>query len=185
MKKSLITIEHTNNTFENKFLFFAEKEYESYLNIINDDKTIEKVMNFSENELDEEVWRNISEFMPIEYKRYLKEGSNNLKLYKYKNYYVSNLGRIARIQDDNNLYLLKIINYKNNYSLISFGRTTFTIHKIVGFIFISNDDIKNKNCINHKELNQKYNNRSTFLEWSDRSHKLNNCNTKKKKEKLF
>ena len=181
MNKSLITIEHINNTFEEKFLFFTEKEYESYLNVINDDKTIEKVMNFSKIELDEEIWRNISEFMPIDYKMYLKQNCNNLKLYNYKEYYVSDLGRVARIQNDNNLHLLKIINYKNCYSLINFGRTTFAIHKIVGFIFVPNNNIKTKDCVNHKELNQKYNNRATFLEWSDKSHKLNNGNNKNKR----
>lgn len=174
--KQIITIEHLQCQNEKLYLNYSQDAFESYLYTIDRKNNFkqEKVIDFTKNELNDEVWRNIKEWMPLEYKQYMNKDSRNLKLYECDKYYVSNLGRIAKLKDDNELHLLSIINYKDHYSLIKFNNITYCVHRLVGYMFVPNDNIKYKTIINHKGLKQKYNNRASFLEWCNNTHNSNN-----------
>lgn len=131
-------------------------------------------MIFTQNELNEEVWRPLSD-IPEKYKEYL-----NLKdkmLFLFKKYYISNLGRVAKLNSKNQLILkcikldskgyAHVILYHNNKAY------NYQVHRLVGFLFIENNDIKNKTVINHLHEFKTYDNRAINLEWATPQRNIN------------
>lgn len=89
--------------------------------------------------MEEEIWKDIAGY----------EG-------KYK---VSNYGNIYSVKRNRTLLPLRAL---NGYLLIMFGRTTYSIHRIVATTFLPNPN--NYKCVNHKNGNKK-DNRVENLEW--------------------
>lgn len=86
----------------------------------------------------------------------------------FPRYSVSNLGHVngpcgaLRLSVNNRGY--------QHVTLVEKGvKKDFTVHKLVGMLFVPNDNPKVKNEINHKDFD-KLNNRADNLEWCDSSY---------------
>ena len=100
-----------------------------------------------DNILNEEVWKTVPDF---------------------PRYSVSNLGHVIgpcgalRLSVNNRGY--------QHVTLVEKGvKKDFTVHRLVGMLFVPNDDPERKNEINHKDEN-KLNNRADNIEWCDRAY---------------
>ena len=98
-------------------------------------------------------------------------------------YQVSNLGRVKRFYQNNNL-IKKPSDDKDGYLIIGLWkegkRKTFKVHRLVAEAFIKNTN--NYPCINHKDEDPK-NNLVDNLEWCTVEYNNNYGNRKKKTQK--
>ena len=79
--------------------------------------------------------------------------------------------KILKCGTDKDGYV-QVLLYKNGKSSI------YKIHRLVAFMFIKNDDMINKKCINHKDKN-KQNNNVKNLEWCTHEYNINYGNRNK------
>lgn len=150
-------------------------EQHTYLSGFNADrKVIENIIQFTELELKNEIWKCVSNISPI-YKPYIKE--KDQLLYTINNYYISNLGRVAKICKTNK-QLLILVNaltdshgYKRVY-LLDYDEYSYLIHRLVAYLFVNNPNLQKFKIINHKnEIS--IDNRSFNLEWCDNQYNIN------------
>ena len=144
---------------------------DSYLTGIDiNNNLILNTLIFTQEELDNEKWRCIAN-LPIEYKENIKD--KDKLLYDAKDYYVSNLGRVAELKDGK-LYLVRASNierYKKCRIKINNSYYEYRIHRLVAYLFCYNYDVINRIDINHINEFETYNNKALNLEWV--THKEN------------
>lgn len=162
-----------NNKIYNCTLTYTDESYDSYLYTKKyNDPNIYKVFDFIANELENEYWKSISDISDM-YKSYLSK--NELYLYNIpKHYYcVSSLGRIA-INKKTYMELISVICDDDGYlsSRLSYIAFPIKIHRLMGLLFLENDDPQNKTEINHIS-NPKCNNMITNLYWCHQIHNHN------------
>ena len=125
----------------------------------NSFKTKEEILNsyhkdFTNEELELEDWkcfdqipRYFEEYMDIDTECTL--GKEKM-LYNYHNYYISTLGRIGILQEDNTILLKNVcINSQSGYLHLNIGKNRYRINRLMGFVFLDNDDPKHKIEVNH------------------------------------
>lgn len=160
MKQQTIKIVDKNNNQSVVFMNYKESIAELYLSIKNKDNKLIKVMDFTQDQLDNELWKSIK-LLPSDR---LKE-NEKIILKSDRNIYVSNLGRI--LEESNNIYTLLQFQVKKNseYREICLMGKDFRIHRLVAYLFIENNDYTNKPWVDHINSNQKYNNTINNLRW--------------------
>ena len=149
--------------------------------IITNQKILDSyITKFTQEELNDEEWRCVSN---ISNECLLKIGNNREYVLKYiTNYYVSNLGRVARISENNDLILKSAMKDKFDYLHVDLYYiipsetktkvSRFFIHQLVGFLFNSEKYSHEKYQINHLDEIH-YNNRSNNLSWCDGKENTN------------
>lgn len=149
----------------------SNKVAASYLNGLDQNKELDlNRISFSQDELNNEEWRCIAT-LPIKYKDKIKD--RDQKLYTATDYYVSNLGRIAKLDKNGNLILLPVLTDSKGYKRIIISSTNYIISRLVAYLFIYNDDPINKTIINHKDEYYVCDNRAQNLEWCDYHYNIN------------
>ena len=136
------------------------------------DNELEKYgyINFTKEELENEHWICLNT-LDEKYKPGLTKMW--LSLYDYngsKDYYVSNLGRIIRYKASKDEFTLKSVttNTSDGYKKVFINDNSFSVHKLVGLLFVSIDNLTSEYDIHHKNFN-KIDNRVDNLEWMKRA----------------
>lgn len=128
--------------------------------------------DFTQNKLDEEEWRSLN-LLDKKYKDYMNKGSMWLKLYQDNQYYISSLGRVARYDLKKQQLILKhVFNDKNGYKLVWLNTNSYSVHRLVAFLFINNPRPDINWHINHIN-NIKDDNRVQNLEWCNINYNNN------------
>ena len=134
----------------------------------NKDENYGYDINYSKDELLNEEWRSLNS-LDDKYMKYLEKDGIWYNLFNNKSlaYFISNLGRIARYDTKTNSLILKHITIgKDNYRLTWLYRNSYSVHRLVAFLFIDNQFPDKYWHINH--INDiRYDNRSVNLEWCD------------------
>lgn len=164
---------YKNNQLVEVDLEYDQETYDTYLYTKkNKESNNYKVFDFLVNELQNEYWKSISDIPDI-YKSYLSATESQLFNISKDYYYVSSLGRVA-INKISHIELLKAICDNDGYLVIKLNTIQFPIkiYRLVGFLFIENDDLQNKTEINHIS-NPKCNNMMSNLYWCHQIHNHN------------
>lgn len=133
-------------------------------------------IEFTNEELNNEIWRSLK-LLDIKYKEYFISDGIWLNLYNENNYYISNLGRVAKYdKKKKGLVLKKAIIAKDGYKQIYLFNNVYPIHRLVAFLFIENEQPNLYWHIHHKNF-IRYDNRVINLMWCDII--FNNQNKKK------
>lgn len=106
----------------------------------------------------------------------MEEEWKSLDFLGYKNYEVSNLGRVKSLIGNNKILKPRTLGgYSKGYlrmGLVADHESKyFLIHRLVALAFIPNDDIENKIEINHKDKNRS-NNSVENLEWCSKKYNM-------------
>lgn len=168
-----------NNSNQNEQLnIYPDLILKSQLIIHDENKDYGYNCDFTQNEFDNEEWRALK-LLDRKYKDYMNKDSIWLKLYQDNQYYISNLGRVARYDLKKQQLILKhISNDKNGYKLVSLNNNCYSVHRLVAFLFINNPRPDINWHINHIN-NIKNDNRAQNLEWCNINY---NNNYKKKND---
>ena len=176
MNQRIITIINEDNIKKQVTLYEDDDIFNLYLTTLNDKKEIIKVIEYSQEELNNEIWKSIK-LLP-------KENLNNSEkiiLNDNRKIYISDLGRVMEMYDDEKYYLIKFKNKLPYRELRIFGKD-IRIHRLVAYLFISNDDYINKPWVDHIDSNKKYDCRKENLRWCipmDNSYNKINFDTSK------
>jgi hypothetical protein len=157
-----------NNNLENlRWATHAEQsQNQTHKKPNNKKEIIKHNENINDVNYENEVWRNINEFIP------------NAPNYKISNY--------GRFKNEDNDILIGAVSGGYNRNFIGSKKYYYT-HILVALAFIQNPE--NKKVVNHKDGN-KFNNKSANLEWVTHSengkHAMdNNLHSKSKKIKVI
>ena len=100
----------------------------------------------------------------------------------YENYEVSNLGKIRSLNYNRSgeVKELRLIVSKGGYLTVNLCKDgkykMYTVHRLVAFAFIPNDDSENKTDVNHID-EDKSNNTVENLEWCTKKQNINQKQT--------
>ena len=147
----------------------AFDSYTSYYDL-NTKTMVSHVLQFTQYELDHEQWKCLSD-VPDAFKEYMS-AKDKLLYTIYNIYYISNLGRVAKYDiDKNSLLLVRAYTDRSSYKNVLLksqeSQHTYKVHRLVGYLFVRNPDIKHFTIINHIKEFEKYNNKAIYLEWCD------------------
>lgn len=137
-------------------------------NIIGDtDEVLESYKTeFIKDKLIDEIWKSVSCITSDQVKysmgHVFKDIVKNPE--KYEKYYVSNFGRVAEKVSTYTLEL-KPVTYNDRYFRVGFNCNTYSVHKLVGYLFYPNNNVEEyNNILNHKN-EQKHDNNVMNLEF--------------------
>ena len=108
--------------------------------------------NMNEEMREQEIWKDIKFF----------DNKNNVEWDFTGLYQVSSLGRVKSLKRDKE-HILKPFD-RTGYQCVRLNEGTFYVHRLVAFMFVQNDDLAEKICVNHIDEN-KANNCADNLEW--------------------
>lgn len=129
-----------------------------------------------------EVWKDVGVIDDVDFTGYYKE-SNFGRTKSISRYIKTGTGK--RLLEDK---ILKPLKEKAGYYSVVLCKDgkmyRKKVHRLVGFIFVENDDIEHKTCINHKDEN-KLNNYADNLEWCTQEYNINYGTARKRQSETM
>ena len=113
-----------------------------------------------------EIWYSMGIVDGVDYTGYY-EASNLSRARSINRYIIDKNGRVCFLKGK----ILKPTKENNGYYTVSLKRKNINIHRIIGALFVENDDPEHKTFINHKDEN-KLNNLPENLEWCTNKYNL-------------